>query len=203
MSLPQLDLTSAPDRRAERRHQSVPVTLFGRYMLESQREFPCQTLAMSPGDMTLLAPVKARTGEKVVVYLDEIGRLAGVAARRMEIGFVVIMNLPPFKREKLADQITWFANRHHFNPSDRRHERVEPLMRLTLMRLADGRESVVKIIDLSLSGAGVETELRPHIGARVRLGGTPGVIARHRKDGVGVEFERPFRPGELDESTRL
>lgn len=204
MSLPQPDLSLTIDRRAERRFQSVPVTLGGRYMLESQQEFPCQTVNMSPGDMTLSGPVKAGPGEKVVVYLDEIGRLSGTAVRRTETGFVLVMNLPPNKRDKLADQITWFANRRLFNSAqDRRHDRVVPLLQRALLRLPDGRESIVKITDLSLSGVGFETELRLDIGVRIQLGARQAVIVRHHQDGVGAAFERPFQPGELDESTRL
>jgi hypothetical protein len=204
MSLTEPDFALSIERRGERRHQAVPVVLSGRYMLESQREYPCQTVSMSPGDVTLSAPVAAGAGEKVVVYLDEIGRLTGIAVRRTDSGFIVVMNLPPIKRDRLADQITWFANRHLFrSEADRRHDRVVPLKQRALMRLPDGRESIVKIIDLSLSGVGVETDARPELGLRVMLGAKPAVIVRHHADGVGAEFERPFRPGELDESTRL
>jgi hypothetical protein len=204
MSLPQPELSLSFERRSERRFQSVPVTLAGRYMLESLEEHCCQTVCMSPGDMTLVAPVRAAPGERVVVYLDEIGRLSGIAVRSTDTGFVLAMNLPPIKRDRLADQITWFANRRLFSSaSDRRHDRVTPLMQLALMRLPDGRESIVRITDLSLSGVGVETDLRPALGARIQLGARPAVIVRHHEDGVGAEFERPFPPGELDESTRL
>jgi hypothetical protein len=204
MSLAEHAPSSSIEPHEERRFQRLPVTLTGRYMLESFSEFPCRTVNMSPGDMTLIAPVKARVGEKVVVYLDEIGRLTGLAMRETETGFSVLMNLPAFKRDKLADQITWFANRYLFQSvEDRRHTRVVPLMQRTLMRFPDGRETIVKIADMSLSGAGVETDLRPEIGSRIVLGTTLAVIVRHYDGGVGAEFERPFRPGELDESTRL
>ncbi|MGJ0508537.1 MAG: PilZ domain-containing protein [Methylocystis sp.] len=192
------------DVRAQRRFQRVPVTLFGRYMLESRREFPCQTLEMSPGDMMLFAPVKARVGEKVVVYLDQIGRFAGVTVRETETGFALTMSLTPAKRDRLADQLTWFANRYSCSlPEDRRHERIVPLMQRTLLRLPDGQEIIAKIRDISLSGAGVETEARPDIGESVVVGSTPAIIVRHFEGGVGAEFETPFRAGALDESTRL
>jgi hypothetical protein len=192
------------DVRENRRFQRVPVSLFGRYMLESRREYPCQTIEMSPGDMTLFAPVKAQIGEKVVVYLDEIGRFAGIAMRQTDAGFALTMNLPPMKREKLADQLTWFANRHAFNlPEDRRHERIIPLMQRTLLRLPDGQEIIAKIKDISLSGVGVDTDARPYIGARILIGGTKAVVVRHFESGIGAEFEKPFSPGDIDESTRL
>jgi hypothetical protein len=190
--------------RENRRFQQVPVTLFGRYMLESRREYPCQTIEMSPGDMMLFAPVKAQIGEKVIVYLDDLGRFAGVATRQTGAGFALTMNLPPMKRDKLADQLTWFANRHAFNlPEDRRHERIVPLMQRTLLRLPDGQEIIAKIKDISLSGVGVETEARPALEARVVVGSTPAKIVRHFDGGIGAEFDKPFNPGDIDESTRL
>ena len=56
--------------RDRRRHSRVKVTLLGRYMLADRREFPCQTIDMSPGGVLLFAPVKPGVGERVVVYLD-------------------------------------------------------------------------------------------------------------------------------------
>ena len=143
MAAIQQQLSYLYDVREHRRFQRVPVTLFGRYMLESRREYPCQAVEMSPGDMTLFAPVKAQIGERVVVYLDEIGRFAGVVIRQTDGGFALTMKLPPLKRDKLADQLTWFANRHAFSlPEDRRHDRIVPLMQRTLLRLPDGQEII-------------------------------------------------------------
>jgi hypothetical protein len=187
-----------------RRFQRVPVVLFGRYMLESRREYPCQTVQMSPGDVEIFAPVKAKIGEKVVIYLDEIGRLAGVAVRQTEAGFAITMNLPPMKRDKLADQLTWFANRDTIGlPEDRRHERIVPLMKRAILRLPEGQEQIVKIIDVSISGVGLQTEQKPALGVHFMIGNTPGVVVRHFDGGFAGEFERPFEPGEIDESTRL
>lgn len=197
-------LQSILDSHENRRFQRVPVTLFGRYMLETRREYPCQTIEMSPGDMTLFAPVKAKIGEKVVVYLDEIGRFAGVAVRVTETGFAICMSLPPMKRDKLADQLTWFANRNAFSlPEDRRHGRIVPLMQRSILRLPDGQEAIVKIRDISLSGVGLETDIKPPIGAHVVIGSTRATVVRHFEGGIGGEFERPFAAGEIDESTRL
>ncbi|QGM45440.1 PilZ domain-containing protein [Methylocystis heyeri] len=186
------------------RFQSVPVTLFGRYMLESKSEYACQTVEMSPGDMLLFGPAKPNVGEKVIVYLDELGRFAGVATRVDGAGFAMSMNLPALKRDKLADQLTWFANRHAVGlPEDRRHERVVPLMRRANLRLADGREFIVKILDISLSGVGIETEVTPPLGSQVVVGTTPAVVVRHFPGGFAGEFTKPFQAGQVDESTRL
>jgi hypothetical protein len=84
-----LELQTKLHRVENRRFQRVPVSLFGRYMLESKTEYPCQTIQMSPGDMWLFGPVKPQIGENVVVYLDELGRFAGVAVRQDMTAFAM------------------------------------------------------------------------------------------------------------------
>ncbi len=186
------------------RFQRVAVSLFGRYMLELRAEYPCQTAEMSPGDMLLFVPVKPRVGEKIVVYLDELGRFAGTATRLVPSGFAMTMNLPPLKRDRLADQLIWFANRHAIGlPEDRRHERIVPMLRRAVMRLPDQKELIIRIKDVSVSGVGVETDVRPPLGAKVLIGSTPAVVVRHFDGGFACEFPKPFAPGAVDESTRL
>ncbi len=199
-----LQLQLRPDTAADRRFQSVRVALLGRYMLESKNEYHCQTVEMSPGDMVLCGDVKPMIGEKVVVYLDELGRFAGPCVWHSSIGFAISMNLPPQKRDKLADQLTWFANRHTIGlPEDRRHERIVPLMRRAIVRLPNNHEIMVKILDISVSGVGVETEHLPPLGAAIVIGSTPAFVVRHFPGGFAGEFPKPFTPGAIDESTRL
>src|SRR5208283_2521411 len=72
-----------------RRHQRVRVNLLGRYMLADRREFPCQVVNMSPGGMALIAPVSGNPGEKVIAYVDHLGRLEGHIARSLSNGFAM------------------------------------------------------------------------------------------------------------------
>ncbi len=187
-----------------RRHQRVRVSLIGRYMLPDRREFPCQTIDMSPGGLAVHAPVKGQVGERVVIYLDQIGRVEGAIARLLETGFAISMTVPPLKREKLADQLTWLANRHALGmKEDRRHERIEPVHKRTTLHLADGRELHVKLIDISLSGAAMQVDYRAPIGTPVTIGETPARIVRVFEGGVAVEFVRPFEESAFSERTRL
>ena len=88
---------SAEERR---RFSRVKVTLLGRYMLSDRHEFPCQTSNISPGDAALLAPRLGEIGERVVVYLDQIGRIEGRITRKLENGFALTFTTPVIKREK-------------------------------------------------------------------------------------------------------
>lgn len=174
-------------------------------MRESREEYPCQTASMSPGEVVLVAPVNARFGEKVILYLDDLGRFVGVSSvHQADAGFSLKFDLPAARREKLADKLIWFANRDALRLSDkRRHERFTPLMQRALMTRNGERESLVKILDLSISGVAVASVSRPQIGARVVIGSTPAIVTRHFPEGFGAEFERHFAVGEIDESTRL
>lgn len=187
-----------------RRHQRVKVVLLGRYMLADRREFPCQTIDMSPGGVALFAPVRGAMNERVVVYIDQLGRIEGVIARHIENGFALAMSLPLTKRDKIAEKLTWLANRHALGmPEDRRHERIIPSHPRSTLKLPDGREHLVKLIDVSLSGAAVTCDVRPPIGTPVMLGQTPGQVVRVFATGVAVEFNRQLPAAAFDASITL
>jgi hypothetical protein len=171
------------------RFQRVKVSVLGRYMLADRREFPCQVLEMSPGDAAVIAPVAGKVGEKVIAYLDHIGRIEGTIVDPIDGGFVMDVAASPRKRDKMAAQLTWLANKDVLNlPEDRRHERVVPDNRHSTVVLDDGRRYNCKIIDISLSGAAIELAVRPAMGTPVTLGRMRARVIRHFQDGVAVEF---------------
>jgi hypothetical protein len=95
--------TIVPDRRRFRR---VAVTLFGRFMRENREEYLCQVTQMSAGGMALLAPVKCEEGERIVAYLDHVGRIEGIVVRVVEGGFVVRILASAAKRERIVNLLT-------------------------------------------------------------------------------------------------
>ncbi|WP_439529850.1 PilZ domain-containing protein [Pannonibacter sp.] len=172
-----------------RRHQRVRVNILGRFMLENRQEYPCQVVNMSPGGLAMITPVAGRVGEKVVAYLDHIGRVEGVIARDIEGGFAVSLNTTPRRRDKLASVLTWLANRHELNlPEDRRHDRFIPKNPVTRIVLPDGTAYMCRILDISLSGAALSCPARPPIGTELGLGKMRGRVVRHLEDGLAVEF---------------
>lgn len=176
--------------KAERRNfQRVRVKVYGRFMLEDRSEYPCQVIDMSPGNVSLRADRAGDLGEKVIAYIDHIGRIEGVVTRTMQDGFAMTILASDRKKDKLAAQLTWLANKHELDlPEDRRHERVAPRNPISVLQLADGRQYQCRIIDLSLSGAAVEIDVRPALGTLVTLGTMRGQVVRHFEDGVAIEF---------------
>jgi hypothetical protein len=188
----------------ERRFQRVRVHLGGRYMLESRDEHPCQTVDMSPGSIRLIAPARAEIGEQVIIYLDDLGRFSGVATRQDEIGFSISMQLSSSKRDKLANQLTWFANQRQLGLADNRsHERVVPLVQQAILHLPDGRQHIVKILEISISRVNVATHIRPPIGSAISIGLTPVVVTRHLENGLVGQFCRQLTIDELSEAILL
>src|SRR3954466_4421214 len=170
MALPQKKAVILPLSEERRRFQRVRVNLLGRYMLADRREFPCQVADMSPGGMALIAPVAGEPGERVIAYVDHLGRLEGKIARRFENGFAMTIAATKRKRDKLAAQLTWLANRHILGlPEDRRHGRLVPRHTRTTMILPNGSSVPCTIIDMSLSGAAVHAATMPPPGSLIML----------------------------------
>ena len=165
--------------------------MLGRYMLPDRREFPCQVINMSPGGMALIAPMSGAQGERIIAYVDHLGRLEGQIARVFENGFAMSISATARKRDKLAAQLTWLANRHILSlPEDRRHGRIVPRNPVGRLILPNGVNLTCRIIDVSQSGAGIASRERPPIGTLVTLGKVQGRVVRHLEDGFAIEFTR-------------
>jgi len=201
MALLQTKPHMLPHAQERRRHQRVRVNLMGRYMLADRREYPCQVVNMSPGGIALIAPVTGDVGERVIAYVDHLGRLEGTVARHIENGFAMTISATARKRDKLAAQLTWLANRSILNlPEDRRHGRFVPRIVSAHLVLPSGLNIGVRIVDISLSGAGIATDVRPEIGGHVTLGRIPGRVVRHLEEGFAIEFTRLQHPDSVEEN---
>jgi PilZ domain len=105
------------------------------------------------------------------------------------------------KRDKLAAQLTWLANRHILNlPEDRRHGRIIPRNPAGRLILANGVNIAVRVVDISQSGVALSTKERPEIGSPVTIGKTAGRVVRHLEDGIAIEFTRLQHPDFLEDN---
>jgi hypothetical protein len=205
-AMPHSAAMTKPAARAvdRRRHQRVRVALLGRYMLSSRQEYPCQTIDMSPGGIAVVAPVRGLVGERIVLYLEHLGRIEGQIVRHTDLGLALSIGATIRKRDKLASQLTWLANRQSLGlPEDRRHERIVPRHTAVHVTVGDVGAVTGRLIDVSLSGAAVTMTERPALGTVVTLGKTAGRVVRHFEGGIAVEFLLPLSPDRFDESVVL
>jgi hypothetical protein len=181
----------APQER--RRFRRVQLSILGRYMLEDRREFPCQTIDISPGGVGLVAPVCGDIGSRVIVYLEHIGRIEGQIVRKLENGFAMTIVAPQRKQDKLAAQLTWLVNRQAFGlPEDRRHERIELMNNASVISFPNGRRLPATIVDCSISGAALDCGEMIPLGTEVTVGRRDARVVRHFSGGIAVEFDQPI-----------
>jgi hypothetical protein len=187
-----------------RRHQRVKVNVPGRYMLADRREFECHTIDMSPGGIALSAPVVPAVGERVVVYLDSIGRIDGICVRDLGQGFAMSVKATPRRREKIAEQLTWLANQQVLEMEDLRvFGRIVPLQRQTTLTFENGTSMPARIIDLSRSGVAIAADCIPAIGAAVRVGQMSGQVIRILDQGIAIQFTQLIPIQKFDEDIEL
>jgi hypothetical protein len=92
-----------------RRSERVPLQLSGRYMLEDGGEHRCQTQYVSLSGILLRGFPAGEVGERVVAYLDHLGRVEGTVVRGKDTWFAFEIAAPPAKMQKLATRIESLA----------------------------------------------------------------------------------------------
>ena len=193
-----------PDQTEQRHDQRVEVRLLGRFMRSDRKEFDCESIDASPNGVAFASDAGVQPGERIVAYLNQIGRVEGRVTQIFARGFAIQMNVPAAKRNKLATQFAWLANRQSLGlPEERRHERIAPRDRYTILRLDNGREYTATLIDVSTSGAALNVDCEPPIGAHVVVGATPAEVVRHVNCGIAVQFLDPLPADEFSKYTTL
>ncbi|MGH6748320.1 MAG: PilZ domain-containing protein [Methyloceanibacter sp.] len=178
--------TIVPERR---RYRRVAVALIGRFMRENREEYPCQVVEMSAGGMTLLAPVTCEEGERIVAYLDNLGRIEGVVVRPIEGGFAARILATDTKRERIVNLLTWLINQKRLNLHDgRKHERIVPRIGASKVILPSGDVHDCRVLDVSLSGASIACAVKPPKETAIVLARIRGRIVRHHDKGVAIKF---------------
>ncbi|WP_208430472.1 PilZ domain-containing protein [Methyloceanibacter sp. wino2] len=170
-----------------RRFKRMDVSLNGRFMVENTDEYPCEVFNMSPGGMAVKAPFLPRVGERVISYIEQLGGLDGTVTRTFDGGFAVEFKISARKRERIANVLTWYSSGEH-NLEDRVHERYAPRIAEQKLILPSGSVHACRVIDVSLSGASVATDLRPDIDSLVVLARHRGRVVRHHDEGFAIEF---------------
>ena len=175
--------------RERRRFRRLSVIIGGRMLDTLGREHDCRTADISPGDVRIQAPVLPDVGEKVVIYLDGIGRVSGNVARRGEDGAAIIFDFSAHKREKLAEQLTLTINKdlgveEPAKPAPRQGGQFVTLLFET------GETYEGEVLDFSLAGITIRSKRPPPLlGVWVRVGNIYGRVARLIENGFAIDFE--------------
>jgi hypothetical protein len=171
--------------------------LFGRFMLPDMSEHPCQvTDVTEDGAIFVTASVPA-SGSALVAYLEELGRVEAVSGEPTAGGFRVTFSAAGARRERLVSRITWLKQKQVGNSDQRRHARFEPRDKQSQITLPDGRVYACEVIDISVSGVAIKTDVMPSVGTYVMLGKMKGRVVRYIDAGVAIEFLKQLEPTAL------
>jgi hypothetical protein len=185
----------------------VKISVGGRLMLEDRSEHGATTLEANISTLVLRTDARSRVGERIIGYFDTIGRLEGRVEAINGAEIVMTIESSVRKRDKIAGQFTWLANRDILNlPEDRRHDRVVPRdPRVSIRRRGDasGVEMRGHLIDVSRSGAGVSVSGQFEMGDELFIGSTPAKVVRRYEGGLAVEFRAPIPDAMFDVDIRL
>jgi hypothetical protein len=97
---------------AERRHnQRVEVRLLGRFMRSDRKEFDCESIDASVNGIAFASDAGVQFGERIVAYLNQIGRVEGRVARIFPGGFAIFL-------ARLISLLNSPACRVHVAPAD-------------------------------------------------------------------------------------
>jgi hypothetical protein len=124
----------------------------------------------------------------IILYIDGFGRFEGSVARPAEGKFGIKFTCSALKRERVAEQLTLFMNRGAVDEAAlRQHDRA-PTKGLARFTRANGDIVGCEVLDLSLGGVSLKTDIRPPLGETVLIGQMAGRIVRHHETGIAIEF---------------
>jgi len=179
----------AKAKAERRRFRRVRVDLSGRLFVPADsRECHCKVVDLSPGGASIECDMALEADTQVVLYVDGFGRLEGSIVRAADASFGLRFNCTPAKRERIAEQMILLMNSKLLDESElRRHDRT-PTKGIARFTRADGQLVACEVLDLSVSGVSLKTNMRPPIGEFVLIGQMAGRVARHHEQGIGIEF---------------
>ena len=184
---PSLRKTVATDRRRHRRVSwQVPV----RGLTGDGEEFSCYTVDVGAGGLRINLARPLEKGENLVLYIEDIGRVEGVIVRVLnEIGYGVEFRVPPRKRDKIADALTWLVNKDKLGLTDDRVAERRPASGQVVAIYGNGMSIACAVADVSIFGVALKTAgPRPMIGDRVQIGERAGTCVRYIEGGFAVDF---------------
>jgi hypothetical protein len=184
------DNLSVQDPSERRRHRRIDFKAKARVLKQDGVEEPCIVINASAGGVLLKAVNPPSEGEKVVVYVDEVGRFEGFVIRKSNHTFAVDYRARRAKTQRTADALTEAFHKRAMSLDRRGAPRIRregP----AIVIFEDGASLECQILDISLTGASIAIAERPPLGAPLTIGKMKAKVVRRHETGVGVVFVGP------------
>ncbi|MCI5046736.1 MAG: PilZ domain-containing protein [Aquisalinus sp.] len=177
------------------RYKRTPVKMPVRLLIENVVESKGVIIGMSVNELTAASRHQVKKGDEIVAYINGRDRVAGVVSRTMGNVFAIKMTLPKPKQERLIELLMVELAKRDGLISD---SDVVTEKRFAIRRKVSDRESICvlpdkqeykcSVIDISLTGLGIEIEPVLKIGQIVRVGRIKAKVVRKISNGYGLEL---------------
>lgn len=158
------------------------------------------TRSLAPDEVVFVCDEFVETNDRAFIYLSGVGLIRGLVRRN--IGPVIYLGVDANQNEtaRLTTHILWLSRLAKFSANDRRvFPRYVPRDTKTTIELPGEKEKrPCHLVNISPTGAAVESDLRPDVGSKVILGTIHGAIARHFETGFAVGFSTIQDPATLE-----
>jgi hypothetical protein len=162
--------------------------VFGRFMLPDMSEHACQVLDLTMEGATFITSDVPPPGMAIVAYLEDLGRVEVLSQAAVQGGFTVTYAATGARLERLRQRIQYLMDRADGAPDHRRHPRFEPKDKHSSITMPDGRSYSCEVLDISVSGAGIKTDVMPSLGTYLMVGKMKGRVVRYLENGFAIEF---------------
>jgi hypothetical protein len=169
-------------------NDTVKGVVFGRFMLPDMSEHACQVLDLTLEGATFMTTDVPPVGLAIVAYLEDLGRVEVTSKEAIAGGFKVAYAATGSRLERLQQRITYLMERADGAPDQRRHPRFEPKDKHSSITMPDGRTYNCEVLDISVSGAGIKTDIMPALGTYLMVGKMKGRVVRYLENGFAIEF---------------
>lgn len=187
--LTETDPVVARSKADRRRFRRVAIDLPGKLFIPATaQEFACVVVDLSPGGASISLEADLAPDTPVVLYANTFGRFEGLLVRHEGQQYGMRFQSTALKRERTAEQLTLYMNRSLLSEADMRRDDRAPTRGLTRFVRFDGQVVHCEVLDLSMSGISLKTDVRPEVGEFILIGHLAGRVARHHEQGIGVEF---------------
>lgn len=167
---------------------ALKAVVFGRFMLPDMSEHACQVLDLTLEGATFITSDVPPVGLAIVAYLEDLGRVEVISGEAISGGFRVTYAATGMRLERLQQRIKYLMERADGAPDQRRHPRFEPKDKHSSITLPDGRNYNCEVLDISVSGAAIKTDVMPAMGTYLMVGKMKGRVVRYLENGFAIEF---------------
>ena len=167
--------------------QPSPVSLEGFCSINGSPDVACSMVALSLDRATLMSSASVAFCDGVTLSMPHIGLQKGVVARVFDGGFEV--SLARASHERLATYLDWIVGAAGSGHEMRRYERIVPIRKLVMLHRSKEPPSLVRIVDLSRSGAAFTTTRALALGEEVTIGRKNSRIVRLFEGGAAALFD--------------